>query len=256
MQLSFLDCSAPNPDATFDQAQHFELGDGAWLESVPGWLAGHNEAFELLRACSDWEQHRRLMYERIVTVPRLVASMPGSGVSLRWADEVIVKVQPHIASNTDLERCTGLLRTMAALLSKRYRRALSHVSLAYYRDGNDSVAFHGDKLGALRANTIVAIVSVGSRRKFLLRPAAKSGARDSLSFTVGEGDLLVMGGSCQETWEHAVPKSAHAGPRIAIMFREAVPAMRVAAAYPMPLEASAQRATGTLNDTPHNHTID
>jgi alkylated DNA repair dioxygenase AlkB len=64
---------------------------------------------------------------------------------------------------------------------------------------------------------MVAIVSLGSARPLLLRPRAGGG---TLRYSLGHGDLIVMGGSCQRTWEHAVPKSTRTtGPRISVQFR-------------------------------------
>jgi len=79
------------------------------------------------------------------------------------------------------------------------------------------VAWHGDRIGRGRSqDTMVAIVSFGDPRKLVLRPV---GGGESVAVTMGHGDLVVMGGSCQRTWEHAVPKTAHAGPRISVQFR-------------------------------------
>jgi hypothetical protein len=187
------------------------------------------------------------MYDRIVEVPRLVAGMPGKAPP-QFGNEVTVGVVPKSCSQQELEETNRLLVTMSMVLSERYGRRLDRVTLAWYRDGRDSVAFHGDKLGVLRKDTVVAIVSVGYRRRFLMRPAAsnvdrqavRGSTRDaSLSFSVGEGDLLVMGGDCQETWEHAIPKAAHAGPRIAIMFRERI-SMAVVDTKSSRLSASAE----------------
>jgi hypothetical protein len=134
------------------------------------------------------------MYERVVDVPRLVAELP------------------------DHDPGHPVLTEAAAGLSRHYGCALTRVSLAYYRDGRDSVAWHGDRLGYLVDDTVVAILSVGAPRRFLLRPAAGGASR---AFDLGWGDLLVMGGSCQRTWQHAVPKVARAGPRISVQFRPA-----------------------------------
>jgi alkylated DNA repair dioxygenase AlkB len=136
------------------------------------------------------------MYERVVDVPRLVARLPEDAPGHPVIDE------------------------MAGALSAHHGLRLDQVSLALYRDGRDSVAWHGDRMGPLRDGTVVAIVSLGAPRRFLLRPA---GGGRSLAFTLGGGDLLAMGGTCQRTWEHTVPKMAHAGPRISLQFREAVP---------------------------------
>jgi alkylated DNA repair dioxygenase AlkB len=146
------------------------------------------------------------MYERVVDVPRLVAGLPEDGPG-----------HPVLAQAT-------------AALSERYGLPLDQISLAYYRDGRDSVAWHGDRLGRLADDTVVAILSVGTPRHFLLRPAFSGGrpafsggqpapAGASRAFDLGWGDLLVMGGSCQRTWQHAVPKAAFAEPRMSIQFR-------------------------------------
>jgi alkylated DNA repair dioxygenase AlkB len=80
------------------------------------------------------------------------------------------------------------------------------------------VAWHGDTVARELPNALVATVSVGAPRRFSLRP--KGGGR-SLSLSLGWGDLLVMGGTIQRTWQHSVPKTASAAPRISIMFRPA-----------------------------------
>lgn len=201
MRVSLFGSGEPAFDARLPSLQHRVLSAGAWIEHHPGWLEGHERVFEQLRVETPWQSHRRQMYEREVAVPRLVARAPSKG---------------HIAE---------LLRQLSATLTERYRTslrgaALDNISLAYYRDGNDSVAFHGDKVGRLANDTIVATVSVGAPRRFLLEP---NGSGASLAFDLGWGDLFVMGGSCQRTWRHAVPKRAHADPRISIMFRPPLP---------------------------------
>jgi alkylated DNA repair dioxygenase AlkB len=184
----------PRLDPAFATLRRIPLRGGAWIDHAPGWLEGHETLFEVLWRTTRWQFHRRRMYERVVDVPRLVADLPEDGPG-----------HPILARAADL-------------LSARYGLALGRISLAAYRDGRDSVAWHGDRLGRLSANTVVAIVSVGAPRRFLLRPV--SGGR-SRAFDLGWGDLLVMGGTCQRTWQHAVPKVALAGARISIQFRAA-----------------------------------
>ncbi|MDD9969741.1 MAG: alpha-ketoglutarate-dependent dioxygenase AlkB [Myxococcales bacterium] len=221
MQLSLLDQVAPAADAGFATARRMDLGSGAWIEVVPEWCCGHLRLMDQLLAAADWERHARIMYEREVEVPRLVAGCPGGSGQLPLSGETVLEKHPHRAGQTEIDRVRGLLDRMSTLLSQRYRRRLDRIRLAFYRDGRDSVAFHGDKLGTLRSDTVVAVLSLGARRRFLLRPVDRRRARGR-AFRPGEGDLLVMGGNCQETWEHAVPKQKHAGPRLAIMFREPV----------------------------------
>ncbi|MFN8193242.1 MAG: alpha-ketoglutarate-dependent dioxygenase AlkB [Nocardioidaceae bacterium] len=174
------------------------LSRGAWVDVRPNWVAGADEVLDALLTRVPWRAERRPMYDRVVDVPRLVSTY--------LADEPL----PH-----------PLLAAARAALSAHYRPELREpfvtAGCCYYRDGRDSVAWHGDTIGRGRAeDTMVAIVSFGDPRRLALRPR---GGGVSTGFTMGHGDLLVMGGSCQRTWEHAVPKVAHAGPRISVQFR-------------------------------------
>lgn len=176
------------------------LSDGAWVDVRPGWVTGAMHLFDALRADVPWRAERRQMYESVVDVPRLLA----------FYDQR--SALPHEI----LERARGAL-------THHYRRELPEgfatAGLALYRDGSDSVAWHGDRIGRGRIDdTLVAIVSLGAPRTLLLRPR---GGGPSRKFILGSGDLLVMGGSCQRTWDHAVPKTPGAGPRISVQFRPA-----------------------------------
>lgn len=114
------------------------------------------------------------------------------------------------------ERLSPIFEEMRRALDARYDARFVRLSAALYRDGRDSVAWHGDSIARRMESALVATISVGAPRKFLLRPV---GGGRSIAFTLGWGDLLVMGGSCQRTWQHSMPKVARADPRIAIMFR-------------------------------------
>jgi alkylated DNA repair dioxygenase AlkB len=184
----------PAFDPALARIARTDLGGGAWIDHLTEWVHGHESVLDVLWTTTRWEAHRRRMYERIVDVPRLVASLPDDGPG-------------H-----------PLIPGLTAALAGHYGRPLDRVSLAAYRDGRDSVAFHGDRLGRARNDAIVAIVGLGARRRFLLRPA---GGGRSLAFDLGGGDLLVMGGNCQRTWEHGVPKVAYADLRISVQFRSA-----------------------------------
>jgi alkylated DNA repair dioxygenase AlkB len=194
VQPSLLDQGPPRLDRGLAGLQRAPLAGGAWVDHLPGWVQGHQALFDLLWHGARWQSHRRQMYERVVDVPRLVADVP-----------------EHFPGHPVLSEAAGVL-------SARYGLALGRLSLACYRDGRDSVAWHGDRLGRLAADTVVAIVSVGAPRRFLLRSVAGGRSR---AYDLGWGDLLVMGGTCQRTWQHAVPKVAEAGPRISIQFRPA-----------------------------------
>jgi alkylated DNA repair dioxygenase AlkB len=191
-QSSLFGSGDPRLGSDLAGARRIALGGRAWVDHLPGWVEGHEALFEILRGTTRWRHQRRRMYERVVDVPRLVAELPEDGPG-------------H-----------PVLGDASAALSGRYGLVLDQISLAYYRDGRDSVAWHGDRMGRLVDDTVVAILSVGAPRRFLLRPAGGGASR---AFDLGWGDLLVMGGSCQRTWQHAVPKTALAGPRISIQFR-------------------------------------
>lgn len=165
-----------------------DLGLGAWIDRVPNWVANDAALFAQLQRELDWRSETRPMYTRVVAVPRLLAS-----------------VEPR-----------GVIEAIRIALSRRYSEDFVRVSAALYRDGRDSVAFHGDTTARDMNEAIVATVSLGGARKFLIKPTAGGGSR---AFQLGGGDLVVMGGTCQRTHRHAIPKVATAEPRIAVMFR-------------------------------------
>src|SRR3954464_11320920 len=140
------------------------------------------------------------MYDKVVAVPRL----------LSFFDEHDPSPDP------DLVDAKAKLDThYAAELGERFATA----GLCLYRDGRDSVAWHGDRIGRGNSeDTMVALIVLGAPRALLLRP--RGGGGPTIRHDLGHGDLLVMGGSCQRTWEHAVPKTARpVGPRISVQFR-------------------------------------
>lgn len=190
-QPSLLGDVPPRFDATFARAERRDLGSGAWLELVREWVQGSDALFEMVLEAAPWASHERRMYDGMVVEPRLTTRL--------WSDPP----RP--------------LPAIADALSERYGVPLSAISANLYRDGRDSVAWHGDRVGRRRAEAIVAMLSLGSPRRFLLRP---KGGGQSVRLEPASGDLLVLGGSCQRTWEHSVPKRARAGPRISVMFRE------------------------------------
>jgi alkylated DNA repair dioxygenase AlkB len=169
------------------------------VDLLPGWLSGAGSLFEDLLQQVPWQAERRQMYERVVDVPRLL--------SFYGADDPL----PHHDLVTARE---ALNAHYEAELGEPFMTA----GLCLYRDGSDSVAWHGDTIGRGKSeDTMVAIVSLGSPRPFLLRPR---GGGATIRHLIGHGDLLVMGGSCQRTWEHAIPKTARpVGPRISVQFR-------------------------------------
>lgn len=195
-QPSLLGLGDPGFDEHFTGIERIDLGSDAWVDHQPGWVRGHDTLFADLLETTTWSSHERPMYDRIVAVPRLIGEIPAQRT-------------PHPA-----------LEHFRRALSERYEADLDRTGLALYRDGADSVAWHGDTHGRTTRHALVATVSLGEPRRFLLRPASGGPSR---SLLLGHGDLVVMGGSSQRTWRHAVPKTSHAGPRICVMFRHSTP---------------------------------
>lgn len=188
----------------FDHDERRNLGAGAWIDVRAGWLNGwlddDGTLFDELLEVIPWRAERRQMYERVLDVPRLVSF-----------HDLTDGPAPHPA-------IARLRRRLNDIYAGELGEPFTSAGLCLYRDGTDSVAWHGDTVGrSSTEDTMVAIVSLGARRTFAMRP--RTGGR-SLRLPQGHGDLLVMGGSCQRTWEHAVPKTARpTGPRISIQFR-------------------------------------
>jgi len=175
------------------------LSRGAWVDLRPGWLTGSGAVFGRLLETVPWRAEKRHMYDRVVAVPRLLCFY---GEDAPLPDPVLTAARQALDAHYGPE------------LGEPFRTA----GLCLYRDGRDSVAWHGDRIGrGAEQDTMVAIVSLGTPRVLALRP--RGGGR-AIRREVGHGDLLVMGGSCQRTWEHSIPKTAKpVGPRISVQFR-------------------------------------
>ncbi len=199
LQGSLLDLSDEVVVGALDAVRRRHLSDGAWVDTLTGWVGGADELYAALRRDVPWFAERRQMYDNLVDVPRLL--------SFYGDDDPL----PHLALD---DARAALSRHYAAELGEPFVTA----GLCLYRDGQDSVAWHGDRIGRSRdQDTMVAILSVGAPRDLVLRP--REGG-SSIRISSGHGDLLVMGGSCQRTWDHCVPKTAKpVGPRISIQFR-------------------------------------
>ncbi|MBP2325780.1 alkylated DNA repair dioxygenase AlkB [Kibdelosporangium banguiense] len=176
-----------------------ELTQGAWVDVLPGWLSGADTLFSRLVSAVPWYAERRQMYDRVVDVPRLLCFYSERDV---LPDPVLERARVALGEH----------------YAQELREPFCTAGLCYYRDGRDSVAWHGDSFGrGATEDTMVAILSIGAPRALLLRP---KGGGDIVRHSLGHGDLLVMGGSCQRTWDHAVPKTNKpVGPRISIQFR-------------------------------------
>lgn len=153
-----------------------------------------SRAFEQLFNSIPWRSERRMMYEREVDVPRLVASTRIDGELAQPLAEIVPIV----------EGLTGAHFTS--------------IGLNLYRDGRDSVAPHNDRLPELVAGEPIALVSLGATRRMTIR--SKSLPRRVLDLDLEPGSLLVMSYETQRTYDHGIPKTGgEVGPRISIAFR-------------------------------------
>lgn len=182
-------------DASFASLTRLHLDGTSWVDHAPGWVSASDVLFEHIVERCRWRQRSRRIYDGLAKEPRLTDA---------WSADSGDLLQPPI------------LEEIRSLLSTRYDRTFDSVGFNLYRGGRDSVAWHGDRIPPRIEDPIVALVSLGEPRRFLLRP---KGGGASRAFALGRGDLLVTGGRTQRAWEHSVPKVARAGPRVSLGYR-------------------------------------
>jgi alkylated DNA repair dioxygenase AlkB len=185
----------PSFDGSYAAVERIALDAASWAELATGWVRGSDALFREVLASRDWAQRSRWMYTRRLKEPRLTAP---------WSLDSGEPLEP------------ALVEEMRVSLSLRYGVRFDSVGFNLYRDGRDSVAWHRDHIRSEIRQPVIAIVSLGERRKLLLRPRGGGASRALL---LGSGDLLVTGGEANRTWEHTVPKVHSAGPRISLAFR-------------------------------------
>ncbi|MFK8025013.1 MAG: alpha-ketoglutarate-dependent dioxygenase AlkB [Ilumatobacter sp.] len=203
-QASLFGSEEPSFDSSFSTAARSQLSAASWVEYVPGWLSGSDALFDDVMDAVDFTQRTGIrMYDRLVDEPRL---------SSWWSEAGDAKVPVPI------------LADIRWAIADRYGRHFDSIGFNLYRDERDSVAWHGDRHRAVVSEPVVAILSVGESRPFQLRRVRDEEHGEdggaSLTWGLGHGDLLVMGGACQHEWQHCVPKRRRAtGPRISITYR-------------------------------------
>lgn len=198
-QPSLLAAGPTGREVSFDAVRRIDLGQGAWVEVTRGWLTGADALFTSLLHGVRWQQRQVAVHGRILPEPRLTTW---------WG--------PEGPAATRLARAPEELRRLVPPLRARYDAPFDAVGLNLYRTGRDSVAWHGDRFQRERPTSTVVVLSLGSPRRFLLRPRGGGASRSIEMFS---GDLLVMGGTCQRTWQHSIPKVAQAGPRMSVTYR-------------------------------------
>ena len=178
------------PRSLFDDATGGVLYTPNWLATEPA-----DEVFERLRAEIDWRAERRLMYERELDVPRLLASFRLDSVDLpTWLGELGARLRDELAV------------------------PFNSVGLNLYRDQHDSVAPHNDRLHELVAGHPIALLSFGAIRPMQIR--AKRPPRRLLTIDPEPGSLLLMSYAVQLHYDHGIPKlPVSVGPRVSAAFR-------------------------------------
>jgi alkylated DNA repair dioxygenase AlkB len=191
LQGTLLGHGEPRVDATAP-FERVELDARSWVDVCRGWLSGADSLFDQLAHDVPWQHRRRWMFDRMVDEPRLTHAV-GAG-----------------------EQLHPVLAEIHRELCRRHGARFGRVFLNYYRDGDDSVAFHRDRELRHDGPAMIAIVTLGATRPFLFRPF---GGGRSVDVRPGSGDLLVMRGRTHCDWEHGVPKVTAAGPRISLSLR-------------------------------------
>ncbi len=148
-QGSLFGTLAPEFDATFDGLCRLDLDTTTWVDLAPAWLSGSDQIYDELVAALPFRQRTGVrMYDRIVDEPRL---------SAWWRAE-------HGTPEP-----LPILRDIRLLLAERYGEPFDSIGFNLYRDGKDSVAWHGDRHRHVVTNPLIAIVSVGAPRPLRLR---------------------------------------------------------------------------------------
>jgi alkylated DNA repair dioxygenase AlkB len=191
-------------------ARRWELADGGSLLLQEGWLAPDESAsvFERLLAELDWRQRAIRIMGREVLQPRLTA----------WYGDA-----PYTYSGVTLEPLpwTPLLAELRDRVVATTGDAFNTVLCNLYRTGADSMGFHADDEKELGPHPVIASLSLGAARRFVLHHKKKRAA--PVSIELRDGSLLVMGGTTQAHWRHALPKDrAATGARINLTFRRIV----------------------------------
>jgi alkylated DNA repair dioxygenase AlkB len=185
-----------------------DLARGAWLELDPAWLARDeaDQAIAALRAELLWEQREIVLFGRRILQPRLIA----------WAGDLGYR---YSGQTLEPRVFTPAARRILDRVCARVGEPFNHVLVNRYRSGEDSMGLHADDEPELGRDPVVATVSLGASRRFVVRSRRKQD-RDGQDLRLGHGALLVMGGTCQRYYVHGVPRDLGAGgERISLTFR-------------------------------------
>jgi alkylated DNA repair dioxygenase AlkB len=191
-----------------DDHVRFPLEDGGLLVLHERWLPAPeaSAAFTELRGETPWKSDSIRIAGRLIPVPRLTAWYGDPGATYTYSG----------LRNEPLP-WTPLLDALRARARETAGAPFNSVLLNRYRDGRDSMGWHSDDERELGEDPVIASLSLGAPRRFVLRHMKKRGR--SMTLVLGDGSLLVMAGTTQHFYRHAVPKEDEAGERINLTFR-------------------------------------
>jgi alkylated DNA repair dioxygenase AlkB len=190
---------------------HLSLESGAWIDLYERWLDsdGERALSELLLRELAWEQRQIVIFGKRILQPRLIA----------WAGAL-----PYRYSGQTLEArpwpepARAVLEALCSAVGERASVGYNHVLLNRYRDGNDSMGYHADDEPELGPDPVVASLSLGEPRRFALK--RHKSAESARTLELGRGSLLIMGGTCQRHYRHAILREPSvAGERVSLTFR-------------------------------------
>ncbi|EYF07509.1 alpha-ketoglutarate-dependent dioxygenase AlkB family protein [Chondromyces apiculatus] len=190
------------------------LAGGGLLTLHDPWLAAA-EAEALFAALRDgiaWKQETIRVFGREHQQPRLTAWYGDPGTTYRYSG---LTLEPLV--------WTPALSALRRQVEEASGAPFNSVLLNHYRGGNDAMGFHADAERELGENPVIASVSLGAPRRFVLKPVRALAGEAPVELSLGGGSLLVMGGTTQHFWRHGVPRQAGAGPRINLTFRRILP---------------------------------
>ncbi|HZH44638.1 MAG TPA: alpha-ketoglutarate-dependent dioxygenase AlkB [Lysobacter sp.] len=183
------------------------------LRYRPDWLdpAAAAGLFEALRAAVPWEQHRIRLFGREHAAPRLSCWIGDADAVYRYSGS-------RFLPRPWLPELAALRARLQAELAVPFNSVLANL----YRDGKDAMGWHSDDEPELGPAPVIASVSLGAPRRFLLRHRRDPTRRRAL--LLEPGSLLVMAGASQRDWKHALPRTARpVGARINLTFRNVRP---------------------------------
>ena len=180
--------------------------DRSWLPAVNA-----NALFDALRDAIPWEVHRIRLFGQDVDSPRLSCWIGDPGAGYRYSG---TRFEPH--------PWPAALQPIRTRLRRELRFEFNSVLANLYRDGRDSMGWHSDDEPELGSQPLIASLSLGATRRFVLKH--RIDASRKLALELPHGSLLVMRGATQSNYRHALPRTARSvGPRINLTFRRISP---------------------------------